>query len=101
VLPETFVPLYPNNTWAWGATTFDGRGELWERLWHNSVDVPGAAPSASRRPAPSSTPSAPQGQGARDGTAGDAPTMHERLFHGLGDGRDLRAVDTPIARSAA
>jgi nitrilase len=26
------------------------------------------------------------------------PTMHERLFHGLGAGRDLDPVDTPIGR---
>jgi nitrilase len=26
------------------------------------------------------------------------PTMHERLFHGLGDGSDLDVVDTPVGR---
>ena len=41
VLPETFVPLYPSGAWAHDAASFDGWDELWERLWANSVDVPG------------------------------------------------------------
>src|SRR3954451_1692659 len=41
VLPETFVPLYPSNGWARQAASFGGSDELWERLWENSVDVPG------------------------------------------------------------
>src|SRR5690348_16244305 len=41
VLPETFVPLYQSNAWAAGAAAFGGWDELWERLWANSVDIPG------------------------------------------------------------
>jgi aliphatic nitrilase len=41
VLPETFVPLYPSNRWAKGASDFSGWDELWERLHANAVDVPG------------------------------------------------------------
>src|SRR2546427_6029620 len=41
VLPETFIPLYPSNAWARHAAGFSGFDELWERLWENSVDVPG------------------------------------------------------------
>src|SRR4051812_22416529 len=41
VLPETFVPLYPSNAWAKDAPSFAGWDELWERLWENSVAVPG------------------------------------------------------------
>src|SRR6266487_2239355 len=41
VLPETFVPLYPSGRWARVAAGFGGCDELWERLWSNSVDVPG------------------------------------------------------------
>ena len=49
VLPETFVPLYPSNRWAADAARFSGWDELWERLWENSVDVPGpSGPSSSR-----------------------------------------------------
>ncbi len=41
VLPEAFVPIYPSNAWASRAAAFPGWDELWERLWDNSVDVPG------------------------------------------------------------
>ena len=41
VLPEAFIPLYPSNAWAKGAAAFSGWDDLWERLWENSVDVPG------------------------------------------------------------
>src|SRR6516225_7200810 len=41
VLPECFVPLYPSNVWAKGAAAFAGWDEFWERLWENSIDVPG------------------------------------------------------------
>ena len=49
VLPETFVPLYPSNAWARGAAAFGGWDELWERLWANSVDVPGPLARAAGR----------------------------------------------------
>lgn len=41
VLPETFVPLYPSGAWAAGAASFSGWDVFWEKLWNNSVDVPG------------------------------------------------------------
>ena len=41
VLPECFIPLYPSNAWARGASGFGGWDELWEQLWLNAVDVPG------------------------------------------------------------
>src|SRR5436190_23887947 len=41
VLPETFIPLYPSGAWAKAAAAFGGFDELWERLWANSVEVPG------------------------------------------------------------
>ena len=41
VLPECFIPVFPSNAWARGAAGFAGWDELWERLWANSVDVPG------------------------------------------------------------
>ena len=41
VFPETFIPLYQSNAWAKEASSFGGFDELWERLWDNSVDVPG------------------------------------------------------------
>lgn len=41
VFPETFIPLYPSGVWAHAAARFGGFDEMWERLWANSVDVPG------------------------------------------------------------
>src|SRR5438094_10487524 len=41
VLPETFVPVYPGNSWGKHAAAFGGFDEIWERLWANAVDVPG------------------------------------------------------------
>ena len=38
VLPETFVPLYPSNRWARGASAFGGWDGLWERLHANAVE---------------------------------------------------------------
>src|SRR3954467_14731386 len=41
VLPETFVSLYPSNAWAADAARFGGFDDFWQRLWEQSVDVPG------------------------------------------------------------
>src|SRR3954447_18057996 len=41
VLPETFVSVYPSNAWAKGAAGFNGFDALWERMWSESVEVPG------------------------------------------------------------
>ena len=49
VFPETFVPLYPSNSWAQDAASFEGWDEFWERLWANSVDVPGPHTERHRR----------------------------------------------------
>src|SRR3954454_2711419 len=43
VLPETFVSIYPSNAWAADAARFGGFDEFWERMWQQSVDVPGRA----------------------------------------------------------
>jgi nitrilase len=119
VLPETFVPLYPSNAWAHVAARFGGLDELWDRLWENSVDVPGplidrlAAVCAERalwcvvgvneREAerPGSLYNAmvtigPQGLVAKHRKL--MPTMHERLFHGVGAGDDLEVIDSPLGR---
>ena len=44
VLPEAFVPLYPSGAWAKVVAGFGGFDQLWERLWENSVEVPGPRP---------------------------------------------------------
>ena len=119
VLPETFIPLYPSNAWASGAARFAGFDELWDRLWENSVDVPGplvdrlAAACAGRdiwcvvgvnereqdRPGSlynSMLTIGPDGLAAKHRKL--MPTMHERLFHGVGAGDDLHVIQTPLGR---
>ena len=41
VLPETLRAALPVQRWARRRRRFGGWDELWERLWENSVDVPG------------------------------------------------------------
>jgi nitrilase len=119
VLPECFVPLYPSNGWARGASGFDGWNELWERLWENSVDAPGPLldrlvtvcrerelfcvlgvnERKSGRPGTLYNTLAylgPSGLIARHRKL--MPTQHERLFHGIGAGDDLSVVEAAGAR---
>jgi nitrilase len=119
VLPETFVPLYPSEGWGKEAAAFDGFDELWERLWANSVEVPG--PLVDQLTAACAEHGVHCAIGVnereieRPGTIYNAllligpegllakhrklmPTHHEKLFHGIGGGGDLEAVDTPLGR---
>jgi nitrilase len=119
VLPETFIPLYPSNAWARSASAFGGWDELWERLWENSVDVPG--PIVDRLAAVCRARDlhcaigVNERESARPGTIYNAllligpdgllakhrklmPTHHERLFHGIGAGGDLDVTETPVGR---
>jgi nitrilase len=119
VFPETFVPLYPSNSWGRDAASFEGWDEFWERLWANSVDVPGphterivaacaelgihCAIGVNERESerPGSLYNAlllfgPEGLLAKHRKL--MPTMHERLFHGVGGGQDLAVVETPVGR---
>jgi predicted amidohydrolase len=116
VLPETFVPLYPSNRWAKGASGFDGWDELWEHLHANAVDVPGPLVDELAAAAERHGIHAVVGINERDGGSlynayvllgPDGlvhkhrklmPTQHERLFHGIGAGTDLAPVDTPLGR---
>jgi len=116
VLPETFVPLYPSNVWARQGAGFRGFDELWERLWANSVDVPGphvdALVEACRRHGVHCAIGVNERESARPGTLYNTllvlgpggllarhrklmPTMHERVFHGVGAGDDLGVVELP------
>jgi nitrilase len=117
--PEVFVPLYPSGAWAHDAGSFSGWDELWERMWENSVDVPG--PLAARiaetcaehgihcaigvNERESERPGSlynslllfgPEGLLAKHRKL--MPTMHERLFHGVGTGSDLAVTDTGLGR---
>jgi len=119
VLPETFIPVYPSGAWAHDAGAFDGWGRLWQRLWENSVDVPGplcerlaqrcreldlhCAIGVNEREAerPGSLYNTlllfgPEGLLHKHRKL--MPTMHERLFHGIGAGDDLAVTETPIGR---
>ena len=119
VLPETFVPLYPSNAWASAASEFSGLDELWERLWENSVEVPGRLVDrlveCCRRRDLHCAIGINERELDRPGTLYNTmlllgpegllhrhrklmPTMQERLFHGIGAGDDLAPVDTPLGR---
>ena len=118
-LPEVFVPLYPSNAWAKSAASFGGWDELWERLWENSVDVPGPhterLADACRELGVHCAIGVNERESERPGTLYNAylligpegvlakhrklmPTMQERVFHGFGAGDDLTVVETPIGR---
>src|SRR3954454_15961862 len=105
VLPETFVSLYPSGAWAHAAARFSGFDEFWERMWAESVDVPGplvdriAEVCAKRdiwcvvgvNERESSRPGTLYNTMLTIGPRGLAgkhrklmPTQHERLFHGIG-----------------
>ena len=120
VLPEAFVPLYPSEHGP-GAAAFGGFDELWERLWANSVDVPGplvdeltracaehdivlqsASTAGVRASGLALQHDAPDRPRRADGKRRKLmPTHHERLFHGIGAGDDLDAVETPLGRIGA
>ena len=117
VFPECFVSLYPSGVWAASATSWSSEyNELWERMWASSVDVNGPlvdrlAKACAERDLhvaigvnereddrPGSLYNTllvlgPQGLLSRHRKL--MPTMHERLFHGVGAGDDLDVVDLP------
>jgi nitrilase len=119
VLPETFVPLYPSNAWARQAAAFGGSDELWERLWEESVDVPGPLVDrlvdACRERDLLCAVGVNERESDRPGSLYNSllllgpdgllhrhrklmPTMQERLFHGVGPGDDLEPVQTSAGR---
>jgi predicted amidohydrolase len=115
--PECFLSLYPSGTWAAPAATWtEGCDELWERMWNSSVDLDG--PFIEKLVAASAQRGVPMAIGVneredhRPGTLYNTllvigpqgimhkhrklmPTMHERVFHGQGDGSDLGVVAVP------
>ena len=117
VFPECFVSVYPSGAWAAAAATWaDGCDELWERMWASSVDVDGphvrrmAEACAAHdmhlaigvnereddRPGSLYNTMLVIGpEGVRHRHRKLMPTMHERVFHGVGAGDDLGVVDLP------
>ncbi len=119
VFPETFIPLYPSGVWAHAAARFGGFDEMWERLWANSVDVPGAHIDrfieACAEHGIYCVLGVNERESARPGSLYNTmvllgpegllwkhrklmPTMHERLFHGVGYGQDLNVIETPLGK---
>jgi nitrilase len=117
VFPECFVSLYPSGAWAAAAATWsDGCDELWERMWASSVDVGGPlvgrlVEACARRGVHLAI-GVNEREDARPGSLYNTllvigpdgvlarhrklmPTMHERVFHGVGAGDDLDVVDVP------
>lgn len=114
VFPECFVSMYPSGAWAAAAATWtEGCDELWERMWESSVDLDG--PFVEKLVSASAQRGVPLAIGvnervdSRPGTLYNTlvvigpegvlhshrklmPTMHERVFHGQGDGEDLKVV---------
>ncbi len=121
VLPETFVPAYPD--WVWRTTPWNADASaLFARLLDQAVVVPGPAADAlaaiaararvylsigvnEREPA-GSTLYNTQLLFAPDGALVSRhrklmPTGGERLVWGMGDGSTLDVVDTPFGRVGA
>ena len=119
VLPECFIPLYPSNAWARGSAGFGGSDELWERLWANSVDVPGPLLDrlieVCRERQLFCAIGVNERESERPGTLYNTlvylgpsgllahhrklmPTHHERMFHGIGAGGDLDVIEAAGAR---
>ena len=119
VFPETFIPLYPSGAWAHEAARFDGFDEMWTRLWDNSVDVPGPHIDRFIETCAEHDIYCVLGVNERESVRPGSlyntmmllgpegllwrhrklmPTMHERLFHGVGTGQDLNAIETPVGK---
>jgi nitrilase len=122
VFPETFVPAYPSSRWAKALAGWaDPRAkEAFARLRRESLEVPGDAERQLGEIAREHgvwlvtgvNEVDPEKPGtiynsllyhAPDGTLAVhhrklVPTNHERLVWGQGDGRGLRAIETPLGR---
>ncbi len=116
VFPECFVSIYPSGAWASEAAKFGGFDDLWQRMWSSSVDVrgPQLAPflEACREREMHAVLGINEREDTRPGSLYNTivyvgpggilhrhrklmPTMHERLFHGVGAGDDLDVVEMP------
>ena len=114
VFPECFVSLYPSGAWAYQAATWSRRNDaLWDRMWDSSVDVRGPLVHKLVVCAAETGVHIAIGVNEREddrpGTLYNTllvisddgvvlhhrklmPTMHERVFHGVGAGDDLDVV---------
>ena len=116
LFPETFVPVYPSSRWVRSIVVNDGK-PLWAKLARESVEVPSAETERLGAIAREHGLHLAVGVNELDGGtiynallvfAPDGsmlihhrklmPTNHERLVWGLGDGRGLASVQTPLGR---
>jgi nitrilase len=117
VFPECFVSVYPSGTWAAQAATWaPGCDELWERMWASSVDVGGPHVARLAKACAEAGVHVAIGVNEREDLRPGSlyntllilgpegllhrhrklmPTMHERVFHGVGAGDDLGVVELP------
>jgi nitrilase len=120
VFPECFVSVYPSGAWAAAAATWSaGCDELWERLWASSIDVRGPLvrrmTNACAERGVHLAIGVNEREDERPGSLYNSllvigpdgvvlrhrklmPTMHERVFHGVGAGDDLDVADIGGAR---
>jgi nitrilase len=121
VFPECFVSAYPSGSWAAKASTWSSKCDLlWERMWQSSMDVRGPLVDRLTKACAERGVFLAIGVNEREddrpGSLYNAllvigpdgllhrhrklmPTMHERVFHGVGAGDDLGVVDLPgVAR---
>jgi len=110
------VGIPPSGAWGAAAAQFGGADELWERMWASSVDVGGPhvqrLVEACRGHDVHLVIGVNEREDVRPGSLYNTmlilgpdgvllrhrktmPTMHERVFHGIGAGDDLRVVDIP------
>ena len=122
LFPETFVPVYPSNRWVrylagWGGPEAGAAREVFARLMHQSVTVPGPDSDRLAEIAGANDLWLAVGVNELDGgtiynsllvyspDGGLAlhhrklmPTNHERLVWGLGDGRGLETIPTDLGK---
>ena len=116
VFPETWVPMYP----FWHTTSDVFSGDLFSRLWKNSVELPSVGTDRLGEAARAANAYVVMGINERDtvtrgtlyntmlfiGPSGDVlhrhrklmPTFTERTIWGMGDGSDLSVMQTPLGR---
>jgi nitrilase len=117
VFPECFVSLYPSGAWAAAAATWaKGADVLWQRMWDSSLDVRGPLVDRLVKACADRGVHLAIGVNEREderpGTLYNTllllgpegllhrhrklmPTMHERVFHGVGAGDDLDVTALP------
>jgi nitrilase len=122
VLAETFVSVYPSSAWAKALAGWSepGAKQTWARIAREAVEVPGPAcdrlGAIAREHGVWLVTGVNEVDPERPGTIYNTllyhdpegrlalhhrklvPTNHERLVHGQGDGRGLRAMATPLGR---